>query len=152
MATNTETQAVENKKTGFFSYWCDYYELCKPRVVMLLVFTAVIGMRRKSERAHGRVAAVGPARDADLRGFETELLFQETRRVEQVDDLVTTQVPVIQRHEVLAEARAAAHRRRRGQLQPRVPGFRSAGVSHWTHRPGHRRPAGCRHVLHRFRP
>ena len=44
MTTDTETQAVENKKTGFFSYWCDYYELCKPRVVMLLVFTAVIGM------------------------------------------------------------------------------------------------------------
>ena len=44
MTTNTDTQAVENKKSGFFSYWCDYYELCKPRVVMLLVFTAVIGM------------------------------------------------------------------------------------------------------------
>ena len=44
MTTDTDTQAVENKKPGFFSYWCDYYELCKPRVVMLLVFTAVIGM------------------------------------------------------------------------------------------------------------
>lgn len=38
MSTNTDSKA------GFFSYWCDYYELCKPRVVMLLVFTAVIGM------------------------------------------------------------------------------------------------------------
>ncbi|WP_455218024.1 UbiA family prenyltransferase, partial [Kaarinaea lacus] len=24
--------------------WADYYELCKPRVVMLIVFTAVVGM------------------------------------------------------------------------------------------------------------
>lgn len=44
MTTNTDSQVAENSKSGFFSYWCDYYELCKPRVVMLLVFTAVIGM------------------------------------------------------------------------------------------------------------
>ena len=44
MNQNTDSQVAENKKSGFFSYWCDYYELCKPRVVMLLVFTAVIGM------------------------------------------------------------------------------------------------------------
>jgi len=25
-------------------YWCDYYELCKPRVVALIIFTAVVGM------------------------------------------------------------------------------------------------------------
>ncbi|MDH5778862.1 MAG: protoheme IX farnesyltransferase, partial [Gammaproteobacteria bacterium] len=25
-------------------HWRDYYELCKPRVVALLVFTAIIGM------------------------------------------------------------------------------------------------------------
>ncbi len=24
--------------------WADYYELCKPKVVMLLVFTAIVGM------------------------------------------------------------------------------------------------------------
>jgi protoheme IX farnesyltransferase len=44
MNQNTDSQVAENNKPGFFSYWCDYYELCKPRVVMLLVFTAVIGM------------------------------------------------------------------------------------------------------------
>jgi len=44
MSQSTDSQVAENKKAGIFSYWCDYYELCKPRVVMLLVFTAVIGM------------------------------------------------------------------------------------------------------------
>jgi protoheme IX farnesyltransferase len=44
MSQNTNSQVAENNKASFFSYWCDYYELCKPRVVMLLVFTAVIGM------------------------------------------------------------------------------------------------------------
>ena len=44
MSQNTDSQVADNNKSGFFSYWCDYYELCKPRVVMLLVFTAVIGM------------------------------------------------------------------------------------------------------------
>jgi len=44
MSHITDNQVTENKKSGFFSYCCDYYELCKPRVVMLLVFTAVIGM------------------------------------------------------------------------------------------------------------
>lgn len=34
----------QNHKIGFFTVCNDYYELCKPRVVMLLVFTAVIGM------------------------------------------------------------------------------------------------------------
>ncbi|MFO7602324.1 MAG: heme o synthase [Gammaproteobacteria bacterium] len=31
-------------KPVLFQFWCDYYELCKPRVVALLVFTAIIGM------------------------------------------------------------------------------------------------------------
>jgi protoheme IX farnesyltransferase len=44
MSQTSDNQVTENKRPGFFSYWCDYYELCKPRVVMLLVFTAVIGM------------------------------------------------------------------------------------------------------------
>ena len=35
---NTPTKPV------LFQFWCDYYELCKPRVVALLVFTAIIGM------------------------------------------------------------------------------------------------------------
>ena len=37
--TNSQTPRV-----GFLSTCNDFYELCKPRVVMLLVFTAVIGM------------------------------------------------------------------------------------------------------------
>ena len=44
MSDTKDNQVTENKQAGIFSYWCDYYELCKPRVVMLLVFTAVIGM------------------------------------------------------------------------------------------------------------
>ena len=31
-------------QTGIFRFWCDYYELCKPRVVALIVFTAIVGM------------------------------------------------------------------------------------------------------------
>jgi protoheme IX farnesyltransferase len=38
------TSSSKNPRVGFFSSCNDYYELCKPRVVMLLVFTAVIGM------------------------------------------------------------------------------------------------------------
>jgi len=38
------TAKSQNHKIGFFTVCNDYYELCKPRVVMLLVFTAVIGM------------------------------------------------------------------------------------------------------------
>lgn len=38
------TAKRQNHKIGFFTICNDYYELCKPRVVMLLVFTAVIGM------------------------------------------------------------------------------------------------------------
>lgn len=29
---------------GFIRHWRDYYELCKPRVVALIVFTAIVGM------------------------------------------------------------------------------------------------------------
>ncbi len=38
------TSNSKNPRPGFFGSCNDYYELCKPRVVMLLVFTAVIGM------------------------------------------------------------------------------------------------------------
>jgi len=39
-----KTPSSKSPKVGFFSTCNNYYELCKPRVVMLLVFTAVIGM------------------------------------------------------------------------------------------------------------
>jgi len=38
------TAKSQTHKIGFFTICNEYYELCKPRVVMLLVFTAVIGM------------------------------------------------------------------------------------------------------------
>jgi len=38
------TSSSKNPRVGLFSSCNDFYELCKPRVVMLLVFTAVIGM------------------------------------------------------------------------------------------------------------
>ena len=38
------TTNSHNPQVGFLSTCNDFYELCKPRVVMLLVFTAVIGM------------------------------------------------------------------------------------------------------------
>lgn len=38
------TSSSKNPRVGVFSSCNDFYELCKPRVVMLLVFTAVIGM------------------------------------------------------------------------------------------------------------
>lgn len=44
MSETTDNHVNNNKRSGIFSYLHDYYELCKPRVVMLLVFTAVIGM------------------------------------------------------------------------------------------------------------
>lgn len=31
-------------RSDLFRYWCDYYELCKPRVVALIVFTTIVGM------------------------------------------------------------------------------------------------------------
>ena len=33
-----------NTRVDTFTDWRDYYELTKPRVVMLIVFTAVVGM------------------------------------------------------------------------------------------------------------
>lgn len=38
------TASSQNPKVGFLTTCNDFYELCKPRVVMMLVFTAVIGM------------------------------------------------------------------------------------------------------------
>ena len=38
------TSNSQNPKVGFFTTCNSFYELCKPRVVMMLVFTAVIGM------------------------------------------------------------------------------------------------------------
>lgn len=38
------SSSSQNPRVGLFSNCNDFYELCKPRVVMLLVFTAVIGM------------------------------------------------------------------------------------------------------------
>ena len=38
------TASSENPKVSFLTTCNDFYELCKPRVVMMLVFTAVIGM------------------------------------------------------------------------------------------------------------
>lgn len=38
------TSNNQNTRVGFLTTCNDFYELCKPRVVMLLVFTAVIGM------------------------------------------------------------------------------------------------------------
>ena len=38
------TVSSGNPKVGFLTTCNDFYELCKPRVVMMLVFTAVIGM------------------------------------------------------------------------------------------------------------
>ena len=38
------TSSSQNPKVGFFTTCNSFYELCKPRVVMMLVFTAVIGM------------------------------------------------------------------------------------------------------------
>lgn len=31
-------------RPDIFRLWCDYYELCKPKVVALIVFTAIVGM------------------------------------------------------------------------------------------------------------
>lgn len=38
------TSDIQHPKVGFLTTCNDFYELCKPRVVMMLVFTAVIGM------------------------------------------------------------------------------------------------------------
>ena len=31
-------------RPDIFRLWCDYYTLCKPKVVALIVFTAIVGM------------------------------------------------------------------------------------------------------------
>ena len=36
--------ASANSALGFFIHWKDYLELCKPKVVALMVFTAIVGM------------------------------------------------------------------------------------------------------------
>ena len=38
------TSGVEQAQGSIFSHWRDYLELCKPKVVLLLVFTAIVGM------------------------------------------------------------------------------------------------------------
>ena len=71
----------------------------------------VVGRRREGERAHGREAAVRSSGHPDLCRLEVELLLQEPRAVEQVDDLVATEVAIVEGHERLAEPAAAANRR-----------------------------------------
>ena len=39
-----ESVKQEPVRFDLMRYWCDYYELCKPRVVALIIFTAVVGM------------------------------------------------------------------------------------------------------------
>lgn len=39
-----ETVPSQTGLRGLFRHWRDYYELCKPRVVALIVFTAIVGM------------------------------------------------------------------------------------------------------------
>ena len=39
-----EIAKQEPFRLEFLRYWNDYYELCKPRVVALIVFTAIVGM------------------------------------------------------------------------------------------------------------
>ncbi len=39
-----EIAKQEPLRLEFLRYWNDYYELCKPRVVALIVFTAIVGM------------------------------------------------------------------------------------------------------------
>ena len=38
------TEASQEVRGSFLSHWRDYLELCKPKVVLLLVFTAIVGM------------------------------------------------------------------------------------------------------------
>ncbi len=41
---NMKTIASRYRETTLFTHWRDFLELCKPKVVLLLVFTAVVGM------------------------------------------------------------------------------------------------------------
>jgi len=40
----TMQEQIEKQTTAGCASWRDYYELCKPRVVFLIVFTAIVGM------------------------------------------------------------------------------------------------------------
>ena len=71
---------------------------------------AVVGGGGEGEGAHGGVAAVAAAEDADLRGGEAEVALGPAGDVEQVDDLVAAEVAVVEGVEGLAEAVGAAHR------------------------------------------
>lgn len=44
MNVNTSSDKAVVSKTGFLHQWRDYLELCKPKVVALMVFTAIVGM------------------------------------------------------------------------------------------------------------
>jgi protoheme IX farnesyltransferase len=37
-------ESIVNTRVETYTDWRDYYELTKPRVVMLIVFTAIVGM------------------------------------------------------------------------------------------------------------
>ncbi len=71
-------------------------------------FVAIVGMRGKGEGAHGCVAAVASAEDADLVGFVAVLGFEEAGGVEDVDDFVAAEVAVVERGEFCAKAAGAA--------------------------------------------
>ena len=43
MATKTHSQSIV-ETNNFFARWQDYLQLCKPKVVALMVFTAIVGM------------------------------------------------------------------------------------------------------------
>lgn len=43
MATKSSISTV-NPALSFFTHWKDYLELCKPKVIALMVFTAIVGM------------------------------------------------------------------------------------------------------------
>ena len=70
---------------------------------------AVVGGRREGQGAHGGVAAVAAAVDADLPGAEAEAALGEAGDVEEVDDLVAAEVAVVEGLERPAEAVAAPH-------------------------------------------
>ena len=38
------TATTNNPAIGIIAHWRDYLELCKPKVVALMVFTAIVGM------------------------------------------------------------------------------------------------------------
>lgn len=44
MTTKPTTSTMNNTATSFFAHWRDYLELCKPKVVALMVFTAIVGI------------------------------------------------------------------------------------------------------------